>query len=374
MKHPASPAPSGDLPPVLARIDTGTQDVDFGLLDHDAPAISCAQAAELASEIYGLAGEVQPLSAEKDANFRISSASGRPALLKITNAAEDRGVTDMQTAALMHLMAVDPALPVPHVCQTLSGKASHVITAADGKSHVVRLLTFLEGINLGSAEHVPGLHREIGRFLARLNRALRGFFHPSAGHVLHWDIKQAYRLRPMLPAVTDEDLRHRLTRLIERFDSDIAPRLTQLRAQVVHNDFNPHNLLVDAPRASRLTGVIDFGDMVHTPLACDLAVACAYHIADGPHPLQHIAALLEGYTSILPLEQEELELLPELIRLRHTATLTIGAWRAQRYPENAAYIRRNGAASLRGLNALDRIGNAAALDALAGAIRTERTT
>ncbi|WP_201120862.1 hypothetical protein [Sulfitobacter sp. EhC04] len=34
------------------------------------------------------------------------------------------------------------------------------------------------------------------------------------------------------------------------------------------------------------------------------------------------------------------------------------------YPDNAAYILRNGAASLRGLNALDRIGTEGALAAL----------
>ncbi|MFT6943460.1 MAG: hydroxylysine kinase [Yoonia sp.] len=363
---------SGGLPPVIACTDAGLAEGEIDLLNHDAPAFTSEQAAELARDIYGITGVVHKLSAEKDANFQISLPSGEAALLKITNAAEDCGVTDMQTAALMHLMAVDSTLPVPHVCQTLTGQASQIIAGPPGKNadqnlgqhHVVRLLTYLEGTVLSTVVDGVALHRDIGALLARLTRALRGFFHPAAGHVLQWDIKQAHRLRPMLDAVEDTDLRHRLTHLLDRFDTEIAPRLTNLRAQIVHNDFNPHNLLVDSPQATRLTGIIDFGDMVHTPLICDLAVACSYQIAAQPQPMAHIAKMIEGYTSILPLEQAELELLPDLMRLRHATTLTIGAWRARRYPENATYIRRNTDASLRGLNALDRLGTAAAVDAL----------
>ena len=125
-------------------------------------------------------------------------------------------------------------------------------------------------------------------------------------------------------------------------------------------------------RATRLTGIIDFGDMVHTPLVCDLAVACSYQIGDGPRPIEAIGRLLAGYAAILPLERAELDLLPDLMRMRHAATLTIGAWRARRYPANAAYLRRNGAASLRGLTVLDRIGTAAVLDILKRALPPER--
>lgn len=361
------PLQPGGLPPAIACTGAGLAEGKIDLLNHDAPAFTCEQAVALARDLYGITGTVRKLGAEKDANFQVSLPSGEAALLKITNSAEDRGVTDMQTAALMHLMAVDPTLPVPHVCQTLTGQASQIITGPNGQEHVVRLLTYLEGTVLSTALEGVDLHRDIGALLARLTRALRGFFHPAAGHVLQWDIKQAHRLRPMLDAVDDTQLRRRLTHLLDQFDAEIAPRLKNLRAQIVHNDFNPHNLLVDAPQATRLTGIIDFGDMVYTPLVCDLAVACSYQIAVPPQPMAHIEKMIAGYASVLPLEEAELELLPDLMRLRHATTLTIAAWRARRYPENAAYIRRNGAASLRGLNALDQIGTTAAVDALRAA-------
>ncbi len=366
---------AGGLPPVIARTDAVAVEGAADLLSHDAPAIPLDIAADIARDLYGITGNVSRLTAEKDANFRITLVSGEQALLKITNAAEDPAVTEMQTAALMHLGVVDPSLPVPHVCQSLSGRASEVVTSPTGQRHVVRLLTYLEGTVLSTAVGGDALHGDIGRLLGRLTLALRGFFHPAAGHFLQWDIKQAHRLRPMLEAVEDTALRARLTDLLDLFEADIQPRLTHLRAQVGHNDFNPHNLLVDGPEATRLTGIIDFGDMVQTPMVCDLAVACSYQIADTEQPMDDVARLIAGYTSVLPLEPEEIALLPDLMRLRHATSLTIGAWRARRYPENATYILRNGAASLRGLNALDRIGTDAAVAALhAAALSTKEDT
>ena len=81
--------------------------------------------------------------------------------------------------------------------------------------------------------------------------------------------------------------------------------------------------------------------------------------------------MVAGFAARLPLEAEEVALLPSLIRLRHATTLAIGASRARRYPENAPYILRNAAASQRGLAALDHVGDAAAIKALHHAAGTE---
>ena len=356
------------LPPFSTADEVAPDLAD--LLAQDAPEITLDMAADLARDIYGVSGDIRPLSAEKDANFHIRLPGGEEALLKVTNAVEDRGVTHMQTAALMHLASADPTLPVQRICQTLSGASSAIITGPAGDAHVVRLMTYLDGTILSTATPGVGLYPALGTLLARLTLGLRGFFHPSAGHVLQWDIKQAHRLRPMLDAVENADLRRRLTATIDRFDAEIAPRLPLLRAQVVHNDFNPHNLLVDGPQATRATGIIDFGDMVHTPVACDLAVACSYHVSGGADPMSRVGELIQGYSTKLPIEEEELDLLPDLMRLRHVTTLTVGAWRARRYPANADYILRHTVASMRGLDVIDGMGIPAAQNALRTAAHT----
>ncbi|RDD96948.1 aminoglycoside phosphotransferase [Paracoccus pantotrophus] len=342
------------------------------LLSTDPPAISLERAAEIAEEVFGVRGQFRALSSERDANFHLRLADGTQALLKITNAREDRAVTAMQTKALIHLAAVAPELPVQRICTTRRGEPWEIVTEASGEDHVVRLLTYLDGTMLVGATAGPELHRGIGSLLARVTKGLRGFFHPAAGHELQWDMKHAAKLRPLLGAVDDAELQRRLTRMLDRFDAEIAPKLPLLRAQIVHNDLNPHNVVVDNPLATRPTGVIDFGDMVHTPLACDLAVACSYHLGSGKDPLHPVAEIVGGYASVLPLEREEIDLLPELIQLRHMTTLAISAWRAARYPENAGYILRNAPASLRGLDCIDQIGTRETAALLRQAVETAR--
>ena len=190
----------------------------------------------------------------------------------------------------------------------------------------------------------------MGRMAARLSVGLQGFSHPAANHVLQWDIKQAARLRPLLPHI-DPDIRSLATEVLDRFDRDLAPLLPGLRAQVVHNDLNPHNVLVDPHDPTRITGVLDFGDMVETPLICDAAVAAAYQInpADARASLHAFAA---AYHANLPLTAQEIRLLPDLTATRMLTTLAIASARAARYPGNAPYILRNVPAAAAGLLAL----------------------
>lgn len=124
---------------------------DHSILSHVPPGISADQAASVAEQVFGVSGELRMLSSERDSNFHIRLADGVQALLKFTNAKEERGVTGMQTAALMNLAVVAPDLPVQRICQTRSGKAWDVIVGPSGQEHVVRLLSWLDGTML----HAP---------------------------------------------------------------------------------------------------------------------------------------------------------------------------------------------------------------------------
>ncbi|MHA6729687.1 phosphotransferase [Devosia sp. A369] len=341
------------------------------LLTKQPPLLSVGTVHSLLVQQYGVTPrQIAVLTAERDANYCVSFEDGQQALFKITNDSEDTAVTTMQVEALLHLAAVAPELPVQRVFATVDGKAQAQATGEDGRLHAVRLVSFLEGTLLNKAAASAELYSDIGRTLARLTLALRGYFHPAAGHMLHWDLKQAHLLRPMLSAIDDVEVRARVDRVLARFDDVIAPRLPVLRAQIVHNDFNPFNLVADGVDARRITGVIDFGDMVHTPIVCDLAVAGSYHIGTGADPFEALCSLVAGYHSVLPLEEEEISLLPDLLALRNVATLAITAWRAKMYPTNRAYILRNVPASLRSLDALETTGIGPTSDQIRTAIET----
>ncbi|NJN43440.1 MAG: hypothetical protein HC806_00990 [Anaerolineae bacterium] len=58
---------------------------------------------------------------------------------------------------------------------------SDVYTTPDGVRHVVRMVRYLPGQVMGEAPITPGMRRNVGDLLARLNLALRGFSIPALG-------------------------------------------------------------------------------------------------------------------------------------------------------------------------------------------------
>lgn len=313
------------------------------LLNSAPPEQHDATLAELVQRHFGIMGQMERLTSERDLNVRITTPQ-QEFVLKLTNPAEPAAVTDFQTKALLHLEAT--GLPVPHLIRTLSG-ASEVILPQG----CLRLLTYLEGTPLHQSRSSAAQARAVARMAAQLTIGLGGFHHPASDHVLQWDIQHAASLRPLLPAIPDDTLRLRATQALDLFDLGAAPHLPDLRWQVVHNDLNPHNLLTTPGNPDDIAGVLDFGDMVRTPLICDAAIAASYQI-DPANPLDSLLNFARAYHAILPLTALEARLFPCLIQARMLTTLAIASTRAARYPGNAAYILRNVPAARDGLTAL----------------------
>lgn len=274
---------------------------------------------------WGLAGELTPLHGERDCNFRLDSISGRY-LLKVHNPADSEAVLDLQQSALRHLRSVAPDLPVPGVVPTRDGRSWVQMTGRDGRHSLAWVLTWLEGRH-PEPDELHAVHlREWGRTSARLGRALRGFAHPAATHPIAWDVKRLPQLRPWLSAVT-ADRRPAVQAVLDRFEQRVVPVLPRLRAQVVHNDLAPTNVLVDDNLA--VTGITDFGDLTHTALVCDLAVAAADVLSGRADGLELAGEVIAGYHAATPLEPEELALVADLMASRYAATVLITAWRTR---------------------------------------------
>lgn len=330
-----------------------TQDPAGSLLSLPPPHLPVPALAALAKAHWGLSGTLVPLTSERDQNHRLDSDHGS-FTLKLANAGEPADLTKFQTLALIHSARHAPDLPAPRVVPAKDGRT--IIPTPDG---ALRLLTWLPGTPLAHLPRSPALAAAIGTALARLDAALAGFHHPAADHHLLWDIRNARDLAPLTPALPD-DLRPRIAAFLDHFADQTAPALAALPRQVIHGDFNPHNLLGDPADPGRLTGILDFGDMTLSHRICDLAVAASYLI-DPTDPTALLIPLVTAYHQANPLSKKEVSLLPDLITARIVTTLTISAWRAARYPQNAAYILRNAPTSRAGLDALNPAALTAAL-------------
>ena len=351
-------------------IDAGDVSHLARVLSAPSHASSDEEVARFVREHYGLAGIMDKLGSERDENYRITLADGSRRLLKLSHVLEDPALIDFQTQALLHIASVAPELPVQRLIPSVSGAVETSALGSDGRSRRARLFSFLAGSPLSGFPRTRAQASALGALAARLDAALSSFHHPAAGHAFLWDIQHAARTRDLLVHTAPSAVRDLCERAIERFEGRLARELGGFRTQVIHNDLNPHNLLVDPSNPDELTGIIDFGDMVLAPLINELAVASAYLLASSSAPLGTVPDFVAAYHAVTPLEADELAALPQLIALRHAITLLITNWRAAKYPENREYILRNQPHAVAGLEKLSSLPEDSVCEILRGACAT----
>jgi hydroxylysine kinase len=343
----------------------------FSLLEVAPARVSDAQIGALLQEHFGLSGRLERLGGERDLNCRVVLADGSSRLLKLSHPLEDPQVVDFHNQAMLRIKQHDPDLPVQRVHRSLAGDYATWVEL-DEQRMLVRLLSFVDGVPLYQVDRPSEAFRHtLGQSLARFDRALQGFEHPAAGHTLLWDMQHAEHLRPMLEYVEAGEGRRLVERGLDQFAARVLPCMPQLRRQVIHNDMNPHNIIVDAENPDVLRNILDFGDMVLAPLVNDVAVAASYYLDRSGDVLQPALDIIAAYHHVHPLTDQELALLPELLSTRLALSLCINSWRAELHPENRPYIHRNSERAWANLRALAARSRAEIEDRIFSACRQE---
>ena len=339
----------------------------------NAPVLPSELIRAFAADQFGLRGEGRSLYSERDQNMLLREADGRARILNIANADEDPAAIDCQIRVLQHIQRVDPDLPVPRVLLTRDGRPTASFRAGEGPSHVVYALSFVDGQVAAEQELPLATLQRVGAMQARLGRAMRGFFHPAAGsRELLWDVRMAPSYLPHLSLLPVAE-RAVAAQALEHGVRIVLPRLAALRAQVIHGDLHGHNLILDA--AGGIAGIIDFGDMIHGPLICDLAAALG-DFASAPARFPAVVqGLVSGYHQVTPLEPDERALLFDLVELRLVFTMLVNAYRRARTPDEPNYAADAGFGgweALCGLRELGRDGFTRHLESACG-LRADAT-
>ena len=310
----------------------------------ETPNFSDAEAIDIVKINYGLDVTVKKLVSERDQNFLISTKLGKKYVLKIANCEEDSVVTDFQIKGLMHIMLkYDNSIITPKIKNSILDSDSIQIKKDDCKFNA-RVVTYLEGEPLWTSENsIPDayLAKDMGRYLARLGKALKDFTHPGSNQSLLWDIKQALFLREITGYISDSSSKGMVDEVLTAFEGYALPVFDSLPWQVIHNDMNPDNVLIDIKGMRRVCGIIDFGDMVYSPLIIDLAVAAAYLDTDDGNPLYLINNFITGYNSERKLTLDEINVLFDLIKVRLATTIAIAEWRKSFREADDPYLMLN---------------------------------
>ncbi len=294
------------------------------------PALTPPEAAALVADHYGLTVRASELPSERDQNLLLLANDGHRYVLKVANAQETRAVLDAECDVMRHLA---PTGMCPTVVRTRDG---HELTQVGG--HWVRLITALKGTPLGAVPlHTDALRGDIGRALGQLDLALASFDRPSLHRSFHWNLAQAQEVvHAHAHLVTDTVLRESIRRFSAHHLATIVPLLPSLRRSVIHGDANDYNVLVDHA-SQRVTGILDFGDMVLSHTVNDLAIAMAYVALGSDDPLGAAAQVAAGYHAELPLRDDEIGALFGLMGMRLCVSACLAAKQQAERPD-VAYL------------------------------------
>jgi 4-aminobutyrate aminotransferase-like enzyme/Ser/Thr protein kinase RdoA (MazF antagonist) len=253
--------------------------------------------------------------------------------------------------------------------QTRDGESFTTVTASQGTRHLVHALSFLPGRSMVEVPTTPALWRSLGKTIARLDLALRSFFHTHARRAHPWDLTRCPDLRPHTSHIADRRARRNIEAVLDRMATEMLPRLKTLHHQVIHGDANPDNVLVDPEVPDRIAGILDFGDMVYAPLIAEPAIAADLESVSSEQGLEDLRALVSGFDSVLPFEDGEIDLLYDLILARRAITAVIIAWRKAMTSNQNPYLLEREQPTWNAIDYLLKMGRSAFSNRLRSACR-----
>jgi 4-aminobutyrate aminotransferase-like enzyme/Ser/Thr protein kinase RdoA (MazF antagonist) len=315
------------------------------------------EAIHLARDVYGLEVSAKSLPGEYDDNFHLTTADERAFVLKVMHPARELSFVDMQTRALEHLAKNLPHRQLPRVMPTSDGKPFATKSDPSGEQRIVWLLSYVNGATLTEVNpHSTELLESVGQLLGEMDSALAEFDHPAAHRELQWDSARAAWIAGSLDAIENEHQRELLKKFLALYQSDVVPALPDARRGVIYGDANDHNVLVADPwpQPRHAKAVIDFGDMHHTLIVSEPAIAAAYAILGKRDPLPAAQAIISGYHRAHPLQEREIKILFPLIAMRLAVSAVLSAQRKKLRPDDP-YVSISEAPAWQALERLDKI-------------------
>jgi Ser/Thr protein kinase RdoA (MazF antagonist) len=305
---------------------------------------------------YGIEASIERLPGELDLNYSVQSASGK-FVLKIMREGCDPDFVDMQIKAMDHVRGVAGVPDIPEIVRTISGASQFLHKDSTGTERVSWLISFLGGRMMADIdEWNTQLAESIGEKTAQLCKALADFEHPLLDRKLKWDLRQGGWIGQHLDVFDDADQRQMIEKIIDRYETDISAKLNTRPRTPIYGDANDMNVLValDKSGGHYVSGIIDFGDMIRTPLICEPAIAMAYAMMRDPEPIDRGVALVRGFNSVLNLDVEEISMLLTLVKLRLATSVTNAAIETKHHPDNK-YLSVSEAPAWQLLGALSQI-------------------
>ncbi|MDH2415842.1 aminotransferase class III-fold pyridoxal phosphate-dependent enzyme [Nocardioides sp. CER19] len=274
------------------------------------PVVDREEAAEIAARLWGLTGPVLELGSQQDRNFRIESSTGT-VVLKVANAAAAPAEVDAQNAALA--TAADAGLRAPAVVPSLAGATVETVEVG-GQRLLARVLTYVDGTPLLELDGFDLDHcRLLGATAGALTAALAGFSHPGTRRRTQWDLRVASDVLASLESHLPRSVSAELLAATDAAAARLRSVAAELPEQVIHGDLTDDNAVLDDTGS---VGVIDFGDVMTSWRAAELAVTATSVLGKTADDVTAVLAVVGAFTEQAPLTDAELTAVWPLVVLR----------------------------------------------------------
>jgi 4-aminobutyrate aminotransferase-like enzyme/Ser/Thr protein kinase RdoA (MazF antagonist) len=272
---------------------------------------------------YGIEVKASVLNGYDELNFLLTEKSGKKNILKVSNSSHDYFFLEAQVKILQHLSKSDLAAEFQVYTLNKKGETLTEIIVEE-TTYYIRILSFLEGsFWVEAPEKNKTLFENLGSFLGKMDKNLKGFKHPGMHRHYTWDISTARDANYKMNYIQDAAKKRIADYFMLQFETEVLPTLSSYRQAYTHNDANDYNILVEG---DSIVGLIDFGDMVHTALINNVAVACTYAMLHQSDPLAAAVLLVKGYHSAYAIDEKELSILYYLIAARLCISVTQSAY------------------------------------------------
>ncbi|MEM1118867.1 MAG: aminotransferase class III-fold pyridoxal phosphate-dependent enzyme, partial [Bacteroidota bacterium] len=295
------------------------------------------QAEQIVATIFGIEGLAKQLPGEIDLNFLIVVSATEKYVFKVESTSRSLDNLQMQNEALAHLAQKAVPVRLPKVISNRKdGATITLFTTQDGQQVYLRLLTWVDGRLLAKVDpHTNELLKSLGKTCGYLCEGLKDFEHAGAHRNFKWDNAQALWTKHYLDIFDQPEKRALVDYFLDLFEKEVEPLLPNLRKSVNYNDANDYNVLVNNDLANpRVSGVIDFGDLVYTATINEVAIAAAYAIMDKNDPLAAACLVIQGFQAVFPITEEECRVLFPLIAARLVVSVTVSTINQQAQPDD----------------------------------------
>ncbi len=254
--------------------------------------------------------EIKKLNAYENENYLIQSYKNKYIFKTYIYSEELLKIIEAESKLLI---ALQKYKRYPNPISFADGLYTKAFTI-DGEKRICRMLSYINGESIGNTEQTEEIYKLLGVFIAELDLQLLSVDNEVIRcRKWEWDIQYMELNKKYIPAIKDVDDRNKVKSVFDQFKENVEPVLPFLRKQIIHNDANDWNVLV---KDSRISGIIDFGDLAYSQLINELAVAISYACFDKENPIKWASIIIKAYNSVIPIEEMEIKILYYLVSAR----------------------------------------------------------